>query len=165
MSAVLRFLAGFCREHPLDEKIFIVPSFVTGRQIGEALARESGSWINLRFVTLASLAVEILRGRGDADGAKPMTASAELALTDRLFRELLADGELDYFGRAGATPGLGRALHRTIRELRLDGRTSADVRPDRFLVERKGRDLALLLVPVRTGPRIGPSPRSSRPSR
>ena len=43
-NAAIRFLAGFCREHPLDEKIFIVPSFIVGRQIGEALARAAGSW-------------------------------------------------------------------------------------------------------------------------
>jgi ATP-dependent helicase/nuclease subunit B len=145
MSAVLRFLAGFCREHPLDEKIFIGPSFVTGREIGEALARASGSWVNLRFVTVPALAAEALERRGEGTAAKPMTSSAELALTDRLFRELLAEGKLDYFGRAGASPGLAQALHRAIRELRLDGRTSADVRPDSFLVAQKGRELALLL--------------------
>ncbi len=145
MSAVLRFLAGFCREHALDEKILIVPSFVTGREIGEALARESGSWVNLRFVTVPALAAEALERRGEGMAAKPMTSSAELALIDRLFRELLAEGKLDYFGRAGASPGLARALHRAIRELRLDGRTAADLRPGLFLVAQKGRELALLL--------------------
>lgn len=145
MSAVVRFLAAFCGEHPFDEKILIVPSFVTGREIGEALARESGSWINVRFITVPALAAEILERQGQGAAAKPMTASAELALTDRLFRELLAQGRLDYFGRAGASPGLARALHRAIRDLRLDGRSSADLRPDRFLVGRKGRELALIL--------------------
>jgi len=146
MSALVRFLAGFCREHPLDDKLLVVPSFVAGRQIGEALAREAGSWINLRFVTTPALAAEVLERRGDAGAARPMTSSAEIALTDRLFRELLAEGELDYFGQAGASPGLSRALHRAVRELRLDGRTSADLRAERFLVERKGRALAVLLA-------------------
>ncbi|HMA53488.1 MAG TPA: hypothetical protein VKT17_03455, partial [Acidobacteriota bacterium] len=145
MSAVLRFLAEFCREHPLDEKIFIVPSFVAGREIGEALARESGSWVNLRFVTVPALAAEVLERRDEGPAARPLTVSAEIALTDRLFRELLAEGQLEYFGRAGASPGLARALHRAVRDLRLDGRTSVDVRPDRFLVPEKGREIALLL--------------------
>ena len=74
-----------------------------------------------------------------------MTSSAELALTDRLFRELLAEGKLDYFVLAGASPGLSRSLHRALRELRLDGLTGADIRPGSFLVERKGREIALLL--------------------
>ena len=138
MNATTRFLAAFCREHPLDEKIFICPSFVTGRQVGEALARESGSWVNLRFLTIPALAAEILTRPGGRAAGQPMTASAELALTDRLFRELLAEGKLDYFVLAGASPGLSRSLHRALRELRLDGLTGADIRPGSFLVERKG---------------------------
>jgi len=144
MSAAVRFLAGFCREHPLDEKIFVAPSFVTGRQIGNALAREAGSWVNLRFVTMPALAAEILEKCGGAGAAKPMTSSAELALTDRLVRELAAAGELEYLGRGGVSPGLVGALHRAMRDLRLDGRSSADIRPERFLIERKGRELVQL---------------------
>ena len=142
---MIRFLAGFCREHPLDEKIFVCPSFVTGRQIGEALAREAGFWINLRFVTPLTLAAEVLERSGEAGAGKPMTTASALALTDRLMRELLSSGELEYFGRAGASPGLVRALYQAIRDLRLDGRTSADIRPERFLVERKGNEFALLV--------------------
>ncbi|HOW84985.1 MAG TPA: PD-(D/E)XK nuclease family protein [Candidatus Aminicenantes bacterium] len=145
MSALVRFLAGFCRGHPLDEKILIVPAFGAGREIGEALARQAGAWVNLRFVTTAALAAEVLGRSGGEGAARPLTPSAELALTDRLFRELLAAGELGYFGRAGSSPGLARALHGAVRELRLDGRTSADLRPELFLVPQKGRELALLL--------------------
>ena len=144
-NAMVRFLAGFCREHPLDEKIFIVPSFIVGRQIGEALARQVGSWVNLRFVTPWTLAGEVLERRAESDAGKPMTLSAELALTDRLFRDLHAGGKLEYFGRADVSLGLSNALYRAIRDLRLAGLTSADVRPERFLVERKGRELALLV--------------------
>jgi RecB family exonuclease len=144
-NATIRFLARFCREHPLDEKIFVCPTFVAGRQIGEALARETGSWINLRFVTPWTLASEVLERGGGAGARRPMTSSAELALTDRLARELHSAGELEYLGRAGVSPGLVHALHRAVRDLRLDGRTSADIRPGLFLVERKGRELALLV--------------------
>ncbi len=144
-NAMVRFLAGFCREHPLDEKIFIVPSFIVGRQIGEALAREAGSWVNLRFVTPLTLAGEVLERSAQTGSGRPMTSSAELTLMDRLFRELHADGELKYFGRAGVSLGLVNVLRRAIRDLRLAGLTSADVRPERFLVKRKGRELALLV--------------------
>jgi len=145
MSAAVEFLAAFCREHPLDDKVLLVPSFVAGREIGDALAAEAGAWVNLRFVTAPLLAAEVLERTGASPSSRPMTSSAELALVDRLFRELLAAGELEYFARAGATPGLAAALHRAIRELRLDGRTRADLRPEHFVVERKGREIALLL--------------------
>ena len=63
MNAMIRFLADFCREHRLDEKIFIVPSFSIGHQIGEALAGAGEGWVNLRFVTLPSLALEAAAAR------------------------------------------------------------------------------------------------------
>jgi hypothetical protein len=144
-NAAIRFLAAFCRENPLDEKIFIVPSFIVGRQIGEALAREAGSWVNLRFVTLPSLAQQILERNGGPSERRPLTSPAELALIDRVFRELLGRGALEYFGRGGASPGLVRTLFRAVRDLRFDGRTSGDLRPELFFVERKGRELALIL--------------------
>jgi len=144
-NATIRFLAAFCRDHPLDEKNFIVPSFILGRELGEALAREAGSWVNLRFVTLPSLAREILDRKDGPSERRPLTSSAELALTDRIFRELQGRGELDYFGRGGASPGLIRTIFRAIRDLRFDGRTSADLRPELFCVERKGTELALIL--------------------
>ncbi len=145
MNAAIRFLAAFCRDHPLDEKVFLCPSFVAGRQIGEALAREAGSWLHLRFVTPWSLAAEILERSGEAGPSRPMTSSAGLALTDRVMRELSAEGELEYFGRAGVSPGLTGALHRAVRDFRLAGLAGASVRPERFLVERKGREFGLIL--------------------
>lgn len=145
VNATVRFLADFCREHPIDEKIFVVPSHIVGRQIGQALAREAGAWINLRFITLTALAQEILAKAGAADPGRPLTASAQLALVDRSFRALLAEGRLEYFGRAGVSPGLVRTFSRAAQDLRFAGLTSADLRPDRFVVARKGEEIALLL--------------------
>ena len=144
-GALIRFLAAFCREHPLDEKMLVVPAFIVGRQIGEALARRAGSWVNLRFVTPSILAAEVLERSGGAGESRPLSSSSELALTDRLVRTLVSEGKLGYLGRAGASPGLVHALYRAVRDLRLNGRTSTDIRPERFLVADKGRELALLL--------------------
>ncbi|HYA48189.1 MAG TPA: PD-(D/E)XK nuclease family protein, partial [Burkholderiales bacterium] len=101
--------------------------------------------MNLRFVTLTSLAQEILENSGTGAPGRPLTVSAELAVVDRTFRELLAGGGLEYFGRAGASPGLVRTLFRALQDLRLDGLASGDLRPECFLVPRKGQELALLL--------------------
>lgn len=146
-NATIRFLARFCREHPLDDKVFLCPSFVVGRQVGESLAREAGSWVNLRFVTPWTLAGEVLERSGLSGRERPMTAAAELALVDRLFRDLWAEGRISYFAapERPPSPGLARALHRAVRDLRLAGLTSGDVRPERFLVARKGEELVALI--------------------
>ena len=62
MSRLVLYCSGFCGEHRLQKKYIIVPSYQIGHQIGEALAREGGSWVNLHFVTLAALAQEIAGG-------------------------------------------------------------------------------------------------------
>lgn len=144
-NAMTRFLAAFCREHPLDEKIFVVPSFIIGRQIGEALAREAGSWVNLRFVTLPSLAQETAALELARLEARLVAGSELLVFVDTLFRELKEDGRLEYFGRLESSPGVARALLRSIGSLRMDGLTSERIDPCVFSVASKGRDMITLV--------------------
>lgn len=145
MSATVRFLAGFCREHPLDEKVFVVPSFIVGRQLGEALAREAGSWINLRFVTLAALAQETAALELSRLGLRLLAGSERLVFVDTLFRELKAADRLEYFGRLQPSPGVARTLLRAIESLRKEGFTGERIDPGLFAVGAKGRDIRVLL--------------------
>jgi ATP-dependent helicase/nuclease subunit B len=145
MSAIVRSLAGFCRDHPLAEKVCIVPSFITGRQLGEALARESGSWINLRFVTLAAQAQETAALELSRLGLRLIAGSERLLLVDTLFRELKAAGGLEYFGRLQPSPGVARTLLRAVECLRHEGFTGERIEPGRFAVGAKGRDIRSLL--------------------
>jgi len=144
-NAMIRFLAGFCREHPLDEKIFIVPSFIAGRQIGEALARNAGSWVNLRFVTLPSLAQQMAALELSRRELRLVSGSELLVFVDTLFRELKEDGRLEYFFRLDPAPGVARALLRAIGSLRMEGLASTDLDPAAFLIASKGRDMIMLL--------------------
>ena len=61
MNNLIHFLGGFCGERLLDEKIFVVPSYQVGHQIGESLTKAGHSWVNLRFATLPSMAQEYAR--------------------------------------------------------------------------------------------------------
>ena len=49
MNILIQFLAGFCGGHLLDEKVFVVPSYQVGHQIGESMTKAGHSWVNLRF--------------------------------------------------------------------------------------------------------------------
>ena len=144
-GATVRFLARFCRDHPLEEKIFVCPSFVAGRQIGEALAREAGSWINLRFVTLASLAQETAALELARLGKRLVGGSERLVLADTLFRELKDAGRLEYFDKLDPSPGVARALLRAVDSLRGEGYASERIDPGLFAVAAKGRDLRTIL--------------------
>jgi len=143
---MIHFLASFCREHVLDEKVFVVPSFLIGRQVGEALARETGSWVNLRFTTLPGLAQEIAGPALVAANRRQLSSSAARDHFEGLFRALRDEERLPYFGRAAATPGVVRALHRALETLRLAGLRSTDLTPRDFILENKGCEMILLLA-------------------
>jgi hypothetical protein len=145
VNAILLALAGFCREHPLDEKVFVVPSFIVGRQLGESLAREAGSWTNLRFVTLASLAQETASFEIERLGLRLVVGSELLVFADALFRDLRAAGRLEYFSRLEPSPGAARALLRAIGSLRQEGLAGERIEPGDFAVAAKGRDIRTLL--------------------
>jgi len=145
MSAIVRFLAGFCRDHPLEEKVFVCPSFVIGRQIGEALTRESGSWVNLRFVTLPALAHETAALELAGTGQRLLTGSELLVLVDTLFRDLVRTHGLEYFNSLRPSPGAARTLLGAFLRLRAEGLDSAALDPVHFEAPAKGRDLGVLL--------------------
>ncbi|MDH5768542.1 MAG: hypothetical protein OEZ31_06240 [Nitrospirota bacterium] len=56
MNNLILFLSEFRQKHLLGEKIFVVPSYQVGHQIGKSLTKAGHSWVNLRFATLPSLA-------------------------------------------------------------------------------------------------------------
>jgi RecB family exonuclease len=144
-SAMIRFLSDFCLGHPLDEKIFVVPSYSIGHQIGRALAREAGAWVNLRFSTLPSLAHQLVAVDLAKAGTAGLSATELVVEVDGLFRELADEGRLEYFDRLTPKPGVARTLHLAIQALRLAGLASRDLDPALFLSPAKGRDMARLL--------------------
>ena len=119
------FLKDVCFDLLFDEKIFIVPSYQIGHQIGEALAREGESWVNLRFVMLASLALEIAGERLSAEGMRQISGTASQVLINHIFRGLKESRELVYFRKLEAQSGIINAIHRSIQDLRLSGLRAA----------------------------------------
>ena len=73
-------LVGFLQSHVLEEKVFVVPSYRIGHQIGEALAAQGFSWINLRFVPLPALANEVA-GETLAEAAAHVEKALGVALS------------------------------------------------------------------------------------
>ena len=135
------FLKDVCFDLFLDEKIFIVPSYQIGHQIGEALVKEGQSWINLRFVTLASLALEIAGEKLSGEGKRQISRTASQVLINHIFRGLKESRELVYFGEFEAQSGIVNAIHRSIQDLRLAGISSAALNLDKFVDKQKGREI------------------------
>lgn len=129
----------------LDEKIFVIPSYQIGHQIGESLTKSGNSWVNLRFVTLPSLAQEYAEFDTAQSDYIQISQSSAMILLNRVFSSLLDEGMLDYFGELKPSPGIIRALHESLFVLRMAGITTDDLSTENFINEKKGHDIRLLL--------------------
>ncbi len=138
-------LVGFLESHVLEEKVFVVPSYRVGHQIGEALAAQGVSWVNLRFVPLPALANEVAGEALAERGFRQLTGAASLFLGERIFRELKNEGRLDYFDALEVGTGVVRAILRSLRALRMAGVSSDELKPEHFVNDIKGREVALFL--------------------
>jgi CRISPR/Cas system-associated exonuclease Cas4 (RecB family) len=129
----------------LDEKIFVVPSYQIGHQIGESLAKNDQCWANLRFMTLPSLAHDVVGIELSKRKIKQITGAASLFLVEKIFRELKEEGELRYLGDLEISSGVVRSFRRSIAALRLAGMEAKDLEEGKFIGADKGREVILLL--------------------
>jgi ATP-dependent helicase/nuclease subunit B len=145
MSPLIQYLSRFCAEHRLEKKYLIVSSYRAGHQIGEALAKEGGAWIDLHFATPALLAQKTAAPALQAQETRLISQASALFLVDGVFQRLKDAKKLKYFGQVEATSGLVRALRSSIFALRMAGWKSRDLKPARFISNLKGEELALIL--------------------
>jgi len=145
MNILIQSLAEYCGEHLLDEKIFVVPSYQVGHQIGESLTKAGHSWVNLRFATLPSLAQEYAGLDLSQGDVSQISESSAVILLNKVFSAFLDEGRLGYFGELKPSPGIIRALHKSLYALRMDGIKSDDLAPESFINEKKGQEIRLIL--------------------
>ena len=145
MNSLIRFLAEFCGGNLLEEKVFVVPSYQVGHQIGESLTKAGQSWVNLRFATLPSLAQEYTGLDISQGDLSQISESSAVILLNKVFSTLLDEERLDYFGELKPSPGIIRALHKSLNALRMDGIRSNDLSPESFINEKKGQEIKLIL--------------------
>ena len=145
MSRIIQYLSRFFAEHQLEKKYLVVPSYQVGHQVGEALAKEGGSWVNLHFVTLPALAQKVVGAELSKRRTKFISSTGTFFLVDKIFRELKAQKKFTYFGEIEATTGIIQALRHSINALRMAGLRGRDLKASSFINERKGDEVILLL--------------------
>jgi len=145
MNNLIIFLAEFCHKHLLEEKVFVVPSYQAGHQIGESLTKTGHSWVNIRFATLPSLAQEYAGLDISQEDLSQISESSAVILLNKVFGTLLDKGRLDYFGELKPSPGIIRALYKSLYAIRMDGLRSNDLLPESFINEKKGQEIRLIL--------------------
>lgn len=98
-----------------------------------ALALAGHPTLNLHIGTPEDIARQIAEASLLAAGLKPLVRDADAIAFDPILAEILRDAPDNPFSRAGLSPGLSRAIHRTLRALRIAG-----IRPEE--ISRQKRD-------------------------
>ena len=123
----------------MDEKVLLVPSFQTGMQVLDALARSGCAHLNLRPATVFSLAQRVAGPALAAEGYSTLSRAQLLALVEDACDDALEPDS--YFGALRERPGLHRALQATLNEIRRAGLTPEQLPPDAFEDPRKAREM------------------------
>src|SRR5688572_3149325 len=143
MDPFVQQLADLCRMHVTRSKWVFVPSHAVGRTIGERIALSGTNWLNLRFVTPLDVALRMGAPFLVERGIDPSEEGLGPALMMRLLLDLrVEDG---YFRPLADQPTMAQALWTTIRELRMAGVKSEDLRAEAFESPAKHAELRALL--------------------
>ncbi len=121
-SASIRYhlaqIAELCRSHPLATKVVFVPSRQIGHNVGNALAREGISWVNLRLTTPVDWAGKLAEPKLRAEGWRPLVPDADhFFMLDAVKCIEWPNGHP--FGRGYSADGLARSFLKTARALRI----------------------------------------------
>jgi len=144
MDPFIDQLAALCRAHVTRNKWVFVPSHAIGRTIGERIALAGTNWLNLRFVTPLDIALRMGGPFLVERGIDPSDEGLGPALVMRLLLDQRTEG--GYFRPLADQPTMAEALWATIRELRMAGIKSGDLRADAFASQEKHVELRSLLA-------------------
>ena len=144
MDRFVSQLADLCRAQVTRCKWVFVPSHGIGRTIGERIALEGTNWLNLRFVTPLDIALRIGAPFLVERGIDPSEEGLGPALMMRLLLDLPTEG--GYFRPLADQPQMADALWTTVRELRMAGIASSDLKAEAFESEAKHAELRALLA-------------------
>ena len=139
-TALAAWIAAVKRDDPLREVVVATGSNLACGHLSRAVAGELGAHAGVRFVSIHALAPALAAESLERDGLRLLSP----LLRERLVAALVArraDQASWYFAPVARTPGLSRALLRTIDDLRHAG---VPVGALAALKSRKGADLRAL---------------------
>ncbi|SET34382.1 hypothetical protein SAMN05421676_104108 [Salinibacillus kushneri] len=145
MHAYIEELYRICNHHPLEEKLVIVDSHVTGEEIYQSYVQYGFSFMNLKIKTIKDLALEVTEIYGDR-ASSPLEPTLGHHLTYYLLTQLKEENQLIYFSGMEITPSFSKKIYQMISELRLTGYTSENLPQHTFISNDKAQDIKQILA-------------------
>lgn len=137
-------LADVCRQHPLDEKILIVPRYRAGHELLLSLNQADLTWVNLHISTVRAEAMKLLA----LDLARNNQVIVDHRQTVTLIQEILAElqraGKLSYYPDE-VLNDMAENFAGALYDLRLAGIESGQIQEDQFVSPAKAGDTKLIL--------------------
>ena len=145
MNRLITELDKVCKTNLLEEKILVVPTYLAGYELRNALTRNSTGWVNLLPSTVSGLAFEIVATRMACEVCSFLNREGASQVVEGILTGLIADGELDYFSGQKKLTGLVSAITSSILELRYCGIKAAELTESQFVSPAKTRDIIKIL--------------------
>jgi hypothetical protein len=128
-------LKSLCAVYPTRAKWVFVPTHAIGRTIGDRLVLEGTDWANLRFVTPLDIALRMGAPFMVERGIDPSEEGLGPALIMRLLLGL--PNQPEYFRPLASQPTMAQAVWITMRELRMAGVRTENLKPAAFVSSAK----------------------------
>ena len=145
VSSLVDALARAGREHPMERKLVVAPTFGGGRELLRCVARRGQGWVGFEVTTPRPLALRLARPALGAAGIHLMDAFDQQSFLDEALDGAVASGSDGGLGELSEGVGFREAVHGSIVALRLTGITPRDVRTARMRDFRKRAFLARVL--------------------
>ncbi len=140
-------LSEACRNQPLKEKWLLAPSLRIGYQWLDTVSRAGHPVLNARLKTLQHLALELAAPEIEKKGMTMLRGLREEVVIAGTFSSLKKRSKSKgYLSQLEPGPGLTHALRFTLRDLRLSGLSSRQLKKGAFEVEAKGSEISSLLA-------------------
>ncbi len=139
---VIKALERECRENLFREKILIVSSHQTGRNI---IKRLEMPVLNLKTATIRGLAEELTGPFLHSNDLTLIHDSISQQVLFGLLFKLHQNGEFEYFKDITVTPSLSNSIWQAVMELKYAGVKPDDPIQSSFVCASKGRDMGRIL--------------------
>ena len=146
MHRTLAHLKQLDASSPVDRKLLVGPDLRWGRELLRTLARETGGWIGWEAATPRMLADEMAFLTFSGTGFRVGDDLEIATISEAALEAALAEGSLSKsFAALAGRPGIRRAVHDAIQNLRMSGVSITEVE-ERAPAGTVAADLAAILL-------------------
>lgn len=129
---LVQALSRVARQHPLEAKLVVAPSFGVGRELLRRLARGGEGWVGFEVTTPRALALRIAGPRLAADGLTPIDGFYRQSLLDEALDGALFAAPQAALGELAEGVGFREAVHGAVLALRAADLSPTGLRARRF---------------------------------